>query len=345
MIILGIESSCDETAAAVVTDDKKILSSVVVSQLDEHRAFGGVVPEIAARAHLEYIEDVIAKAVKDSGVSLDEIDAVCATSGPGLIGGVIVGMTSAKAISLAKQIPFVAVNHLEGHALTARITSDVSFPYLLLLVSGGHCQILIVKDVGCYECLGETLDDAAGEAFDKVAKMMNVGYPGGVAVEKMAQKGDSKRFKLARPMKGKAGCNLSFSGLKTSVRHLIESFSEDKTLENAKLTEQDKADICASFQEAVCDTIINRLKKAVIIFKEQYPEGKFLVVSGGVASNLALREALTKLAQKNHLIFEAPPISLCTDNGVMIAWAGIERFKKGFIDNLSFKPKPRWPLF
>ena len=344
MIMLGIESSCDETAAAVVSDKKEILSSVVVSQLDEHRAFGGVVPEIAARSHLEYIDGVIAKALKDAGKTIDEIDAVCATSGPGLIGGVIVGMTSAKAISLAKNIPFVAVNHLEGHALTVRLVADVSFPYLLLLVSGGHCQILIVKDVGSYECLGETLDDAAGEAFDKLAKMLDVGYPGGVAVEKMAQKGDAKRFKFSRPMKGKEGCDLSFSGLKTSARHLIESFAQDKKLQNARLSEQDKADICASFQEAVCDSIINRLAKAILIFKEKYPEGKNLVVSGGVASNIALREALKNLALKNNLIFEAPPISLCTDNGVMIAWAGIERFKKGLVDKLDFKPRPRWHL-
>lgn len=343
MIILGIESSCDETAAAIVNDDREILAETLLSQ-QEHKAFGGVVPEIAARSHLEHIDEIIEDCISKSGYSINDIDAIAATSGPGLIGGVVVGVMAAKALSLALNKPFIAVNHLEGHALTARISSDVSFPYLLLLTSGGHCQILIVKGVGDYEKLGTTIDDAAGEAFDKTAKMLNLGYPGGPIVEKMADKGDAKRFVLPRPLLNTPDYNFSFSGLKTAVRKIIESYSPDGNINHAILPEQDVADLCAGFQEAVCDCLSKKLEKAILHFKKEYPEGKDVVIAGGVAANSYLRNRLTNLVCKHELEFSAPPIRLCTDNGVMIAWAGLERFREGLIDSLDFKPRPRWPL-
>lgn len=343
MIVLGIESSCDETAAAIVNDKREILGQALLSQ-EEHHAFGGVVPEIAARSHLEHIDEMIAHAVQNAKIDLEKIDAVAAASGPGLIGGVVVGVMAAKALALGLNKPFVAVNHLEGHALCARLTNDVEYPYLLLLVSGGHCQILIVKDVGSYERLGTTIDDAAGEAFDKVAKMLKLGYPGGPLLEQKALKGDEKRFVLPRPLIGSHDCNLSFSGLKTAVRKIIESYAPDGDIDHAVLEERDISDICASFQYAVTDCLMRKLKKGIEIFKEKCPEGKHLVVSGGVAANTYLRNALQNLAGKSGLIFAAPPIKFCTDNGVMIAWAGLERFRKGFVSPLDFKPRPRWPL-
>lgn len=343
MLILGIESSCDETAAAVVSEKKELLSSVVFSQA-EHQAFGGVVPEIAARAHLEQVGIIVEKTLEQAGVSFKDLDAVAAAAGPGLIGGVIVGVMTAKAIAAVHDIPFVAVNHLEAHALTARLTQDVPFPYLLLLTSGGHCQILIAEGVGKFRKLGATVDDAAGEAFDKTAKMMGLGYPGGPKVEEYALKGNAGRFDFPRPMLGKKGCDLSFSGLKTAVRRQIEALSPDGTIENAVLSEQDKADLCACFQTAVLESIISRLKNAVKIFKKEYPQGTHLVVAGGVAANKALRLALEKTAEKYKLDFAAPPLKLCTDNGAMIAWAGMERFMLGLNDPLDFSPRPRWPL-
>jgi N6-L-threonylcarbamoyladenine synthase len=343
MIVLGIESSCDETAAAIVNDKREILGQALLSQ-QEHKAFGGVVPEIAARAHLEHIDEIIEHCVQTSGVRLKDLDAVAAASGPGLIGGVVVGVMAAKALALALDKPFVAVNHLEGHALCARITDDVTYPYLLLLVSGGHCQILIVKNVGEYERLGTTIDDAAGEAFDKVAKMLGLGYPGGPMIEKRAAVGDETRFSLPRPLIGSDDCNLSFSGLKTAVRKLIESYAPDGILEHAQIPAQDLADICACFQYTATDCLTRKLKKAVKIFKQKYPSGKDLVVSGGVAANTYLRQKLKILAEDNGLEFAAPPIRFCTDNGVMIAWAGLERFRAGYTNELDFKPRPRWPL-
>lgn len=336
MLVLGIESSCDETAAAVVTDKKELLSSVVYSQ-QEHKAFGGVVPEVAARAHLDKVDFIVDKALRDANVSFEDLDAIAASAGPGLIGGVIVGVMTAKAICAVHGKPFVAVNHLEAHALTARLNNDVDFPYLLLLTSGGHCQILAVEGVGKYHRLGATIDDAAGEAFDKVAKMLGLGYPGGPLVEKYARSGDAGRFDLPRPMIDKAGCDMSFSGLKTAVRRVVENFE-------APLSEQDKADVCACFQRAVLESLTARLKNGIRLFKKDFPQAKSLVVGGGVAANGALREALQALAARHKLDFYAPPMNLCTDNGAMVAWAGMERFKAGLTDLLDFSPRPRWPL-
>ena len=343
MLVLGIESSCDETAAAIVNEKKEILSQILLSQ-EEHKVFGGVVPEVAARTHLDHIDDIIEKTVQKANIKLQDIDAIAVASGPGLIGGVVVGVMTAKALCLALNKPFVAVNHLEGHALAARLTNDISFPYLLLLVSGGHCQILVVKDVNEYERLGTTIDDAAGEAFDKVSKMLNLGYPGGPIIEKTAALGDETRFTLPRPLQSSKDCDMSFSGLKTAVRKIIESYSEDGKIEHAMIPPKDVADICASFQLAVSDSLTSKLEKAIKIFKEKYPDGKDLVVSGGVAANSYLREKLQNLGNKHKLIFSAPPIKYCTDNGVMIAWAGLERFQKGLVNDLDFKPRPRWPL-
>lgn len=335
-IVMGIETSCDETACALADENHTVLSSVVWSQYDEHRRFGGVVPEIAARAHLEKADLIIAEALKKSGKKWEDVSAVAVAGGPGLIGGVLVGVMTAKAIAWTRGIPFIAVNHLEGHALTVRLTHPVVFPYLLLLTSGGHCQVLVVKGVGEYEKLGATIDDSAGECFDKVAKMLDIGYPGGPAVEKRAQSGDAKRFRFPVPMRGRDGCDFSFSGLKTAVRVCIEK--------QGALSEQDKDDICASFQRAVCIQFQDRMVHAIEAFKKKYPEARDLVVSGGVAANQAVRGIFEELARKYQLAFSAPPIKLCTDNGVMIAWAGVERLKLGLTDSLTFKPRPRWPL-
>ena len=343
MIVLGIESSCDETAAALVNENKEILGEALVSQ-EEHKMYGGVVPEIAARAHLEHMDEILEQCFTKANLKLNDIDAVAAASGPGLIGGVIVGVMTAKALSIALNKPFIAVNHLEGHALAARVSNDVEFLYLLLLVSGGHSQILVVKDVNEYERLGTTIDDATGEAFDKVAKMLGLGYPGGPAVEKLAATGNETRFTLPKPLIGTADCNLSFSGLKTAVRKIIETYAPDGDLAHANIPAQDMADICACFQYTATDCLCRKLKRAISYFKQNYPDGKHLVVSGGVASNTYLREKLKALALANNLIFAAPPIRFCTDNGVMIAWAGLERFRKGLVSPLDFKPRPRWPL-
>lgn len=335
-IVLGIESSCDETACALVTEDKEILASVVWSQYDEHRRFGGVVPEIAARAHLEKCDILVQEALTKAGKSFQDLSAVAVAGGPGLIGGVLVGVMTAKTIALCHNLPFIAVNHLEGHALTVRLSHPVQFPYLLLLTSGGHCQVLIVKGVGQYEKLGGTIDDSAGEAFDKVAKMLDIGYPGGPNLEKRAKEGNPKAYDFPIPMRGRAGCDFSFSGLKTAVRVAIEK--------NAPLSEQNKSDMCASFQNAVVKQMEDRLKNAIAVFKERYPNAHDLVVAGGVAANGAVRGMLQKLAEKNDLVFSAPPVGLCTDNGVMIAWAGMERFKAGLTDSFDFRARPRWPL-
>lgn len=343
MLVLGIESSCDETAAAVVNDKREILGQSLLSQ-EEHKIYGGVVPEIAARSHLDHIDDIIESCIKKAGIKLEDLDAIAASAGPGLIGGVVIGVMAAKALALALNKPFIAVNHLEGHALCARLTSDVAYPYLLLLVSGGHCQILVVKGVDEFERLGTTIDDAAGEAFDKVAKMLNLGYPGGPMIEKMASVGNPERFILPRPLHNSGDCNLSFSGLKTAVRKIIESYSPNGKIEHAIMRKREAADICASFQLAATECLTHKLKKAIKIFKEKYPEGNDLVVSGGVAANTYLRQHLKDLADQEGLTFSAPPIQYCTDNGVMIAWAGMERFLSGKSDPLDFKPRPRWPL-
>lgn len=340
--ILGIESSCDETAAAVVRADapcgERVISEVVLSQLDDHKPYGGVVPEIAARAHLSALQSLIAQAMEKANIGYPQLSAIAATGGPGLIGGVIVGVMAAKAIAMVHQKPFLAVNHLEGHALTPRLSDDVPFPYLLLLVSGGHCQILVVEGVGQFRRLGTTIDDAAGEAFDKVAKMIGLGYPGGPAVQAAATTGDPRRFDLPRPMKGRPGFDFSFSGLKAAVRRTIEQMPP------GPLSEQDKADLAASFQAALVDATIDRVRRAVRHFRQQWPSGTALVVAGGVAANAPLRAQLTALAAKEGLAFVAPPLTWCTDNAAMIAWAGAERLALGQSDPLDFKPRPRWPL-
>ena len=343
MIVLGIESSCDETAAALVNEKREILAETVLSQ-EEHKIYGGVVPEIAARSHLDHIDDVIEHTFHKAGIRPEEVDAIAATSGPGLIGGVVGGAMAAKALSFALGKPFVAVNHLEGHALVSRLTNEVEYPYLLLLVSGGHCQILAVKGVGDYERLGTTIDDATGEAFDKVAKMLGLGYPGGPMIEKMAEIGDENRFVLPHPLKNSNDCNLSFSGLKTAVRKIIESYDESGNIEHVILSKKDTADICACFQKTAAECLTEKLAKAADIFRQKYPAGKHLVAAGGVAANGYLRRRLEKLAEEKGLLFAAPPLKWCTDNGAMIAWAGLERFAKGLSDGLDFKPRPRWPL-
>ncbi|MBP5343610.1 MAG: tRNA (adenosine(37)-N6)-threonylcarbamoyltransferase complex transferase subunit TsaD [Alphaproteobacteria bacterium] len=335
-IILGIESSCDETACAIVNDKKEILASVVWSQYDEHRRFGGVVPEIAARAHLEKCDVLIKKCMEQAGVSFSDLSAVAVAAGPGLIGGVLVGVMTAKTLAFAHNLPFIAVNHLEGHALVARLTSPIQFPYLLLLTSGGHCQLLEVMGVGQYKKLGATIDDSAGEAFDKVAKMLDIGYPGGPNLEKRAALGNPKAFKLPVPMKGRAGCDFSFSGLKTAVRVQIERLGT--------LSDTQKNDMCASFQSAVLVQMKDRVEHAIKTFHSDFPKAKDLVVGGGVAANQSVRAMLEQLAIKHHMCFSAPPMKHCTDNGVMIAWAGLERFQQGLVDNLDFKARPRWPL-
>ncbi|MBD25052.1 MAG: tRNA (adenosine(37)-N6)-threonylcarbamoyltransferase complex transferase subunit TsaD [Candidatus Marinimicrobia bacterium] len=338
MIVLGLETSCDETAAAVVDGTGKILSHSVLSQAIEHQPYGGVVPEIAARSHLSHLDKLVTAAMTSAGINYNDIAGVAATGGPGLIGGILVGVMTAKAIAAVHNIPFLAVNHLEGHALTARLTDGVKFPYLLLLVSGGHCQLLVVQGVGSYHRLGTTLDDAAGEVFDKVAKMLGLGYPGGPAIELAAQSGDAGRFNLPRPMKGRPGCNFSFSGLKTAVRQTVEMMPP------GELVKKDVSDLAASFQMALIESVSDRMAHALAMFRTEYPHGKSFVVSGGVAANTVLRATLKEQCAKDGLLFVAPPVDLCTDNAVMIAWAGLERLRLGLTDPLSFKPQPRWPL-
>lgn len=340
MLILGIETSCDETAAAVVDEHRRVHADVILSQTALHGPYGGVVPEIAARAHLEHLDRIIAQALADAGLGFGDLDAVAATGGPGLIGGVIVGVMTGKAIALARGLPFLGINHLEGHALSARLSDDVDFPYLLLLVSGGHCQLLIVEGVGRYRRLGTTIDDAAGEAFDKTAKLLGLGYPGGPAIERAAQAGNALRFAFPRPLLGRPGCDFSFAGLKTAVRHAVEALAAEK----GPLGPQDVADVAASFQAAVADSLVDRTAKAIEVFRRRHPGDTALVVAGGVAANSVLRARLQQLADRTGLRFVAPPLRLCSDNGAMIAWAGVERFRLGLVDGLDFSPRPRWPL-
>jgi N6-L-threonylcarbamoyladenine synthase len=338
MIVLGIETSCDETAAAVVDGSRRIRSDLVLSQLDDHRPYGGVVPEVAARAHLRYLDGLIARAMREAGVTWRQLSGVAVTGGPGLIGGVIVGVMTAKAIAAVHDLPFLAVNHLEGHALSPRLVSQTGFPYLLLLVSGGHCQLLAVEGVACYRRLGTTVDDALGEAFDKVAKMLNLGYPGGPAVERAARQGDPCRFALPRPMLGRPGCHFSFSGLKTAVKQMVDKLGEEAREERAI------ADLCASFQAAAADALADRSRNALAEFRRLHPQGSTLVIAGGVAANTYLRARMESLAEAEDVRLVAPPPRLCTDNAAMIAWAGIERLRLGLVDALDFAPRPRWPL-
>ena len=328
-IILGLESSCDETAAALVTADGRILAHRLATQEEAHRPYGGVVPEIAARAHVEALAPLIEAALTDADMTLDQVDVIAATAGPGLIGGVMVGLVTAKALAHAAGKPLIAVNHLEGHALSPRLSDrTLQFPYLLLLVSGGHCQILLVRGPGDYARLATTIDDAAGEAFDKTAKLLGLGYPGGPQVEKAAAQGNPRAVPLPRPLLGTAEPHFSFAGLKSAVMRAVQS------------GQYSQPDIAASFQQAVIDCLIDRPRRALT----QANGMTALVVAGGVAANQAIRAALEQLAADHDLPFVAPPLWLCTDNAAMIAWAGAERFAAGLIDDLTVPARPRWPL-
>ena len=338
MIVLGIETTCDETAAAVVASDRSVRANLVFSQLAEHAPFGGVVPEVAARAHLDRLDGMIEDAMAEAGLGFDALDGVAVSAGPGLIGGLLVGLMTAKAIALAHGTPLAAVNHLEGHALSVRLSDDLAFPYVLLLVTGGHCQLLIVRGVAEYRRLGTTLDDAVGEAFDKAAKMLGLGYPGGPAIERAAAGGDATRYSLPRPLLGRAGCHFSFSGLKTAVRRAVEA------LPGAEPAEGEVADLAASFQAAVGDVLCDRTTNALAIFDQEEPEARRLVLAGGVASNQYVRARLAEVARSRGFELVVPPAALCTDNAAMIAWAGIERLALGLSDDLSFAARARWPL-
>lgn len=338
MLILGIETSCDETAVAVVSDDRRILSNRILSQLDEHRPYGGVVPEIAARSHLQYLPDITRLALEDANIKFSQLDGVAATAGPGLIGGVMIGLMAAKSIALVHDIPFIAVNHMEAHALTPRLSEKINFPYLALLVSGGHSQFVAVSGPNQHQIYGTTIDDAIGEAFDKTAALLDLPYPGGPSVEVAAKSGDPEVYSLPRPLKGRKNCDFSFSGLKTAVRKLAEKPEIDT---NAPET---VSNLAAAFQSAVADVVADRTNNALLRFKDEYPQGTTLVAAGGVASNMLLRETLAKTASRMDMKFVVPPAKLCTDNGAMVAWAGIERLQAGFKSSYSFAPRPRWPL-
>ncbi len=343
LTILGLETSCDETAAAVVRGTPpgpgEILSNVVFSQTEAHAPYGGVVPEIASRAHLEILDGVVERALNDAKLALRDVDAIAVTAGPGLIGGVMVGLTTAKGLALGAGKPLVAVNHLAGHALTARLTDGVGFPYLLLLVSGGHCQLLAAEACDKFRLYGSTMDDAAGEAFDKTAKLLGFAYPGGPNVERAAAQGNASRYPLPRPLAGRPGADFSFSGLKTAMRQLVQAGDVDMN------------DAAACFQAAVIDILCDRTANAMAMFAQDFPGRDFpqvekpcLVVAGGVAANFAIGSALKGLAERHDFAIRIPPARLCTDNAVMIAWAGLERFAGGGRDSLGISPLARWPL-
>jgi N6-L-threonylcarbamoyladenine synthase len=340
MLVLGLETTCDETAAAVVSlgaDGRGvILSNEVFSQIAQHAAYGGVVPEIAARAHVEVIDRLTARALSAAGVGFGDLAGIAAAAGPGLIGGVLVGLTTAKTLALVTQKPLIAVNHLEGHALTPRLTDGIAFPYLLFLASGGHTQLVAVRGVGEYLRLGTTVDDAMGEAFDKVAKLLGLPYPGGPQVEREAAKGDPDRFALPRPMLGRPKPDFSLSGLKTALRLEAERV--------VPLNGTDVADLCASFQAAIVDVVVDRTRVGLKLFREEVGHPTALVAAGGVAANGAIRRALSRLAGEAGLKLVAPPLDLCGDNGAMIAWAGIERLRLGLTDDMTAPARARWPL-
>ena len=349
LTVLGIETSCDETAAAVIRLDPEkpdgpgeILSNCVHSQIDAHAPYGGVVPEIAARSHVSIIDGLIEQAVADADINLTELDGIAATAGPGLVGGVMVGLMTGKMLALSLDKPFIGVNHLEGHALTVRLCAPLAFPYLLLLVSGGHCQLIAVKDHGLYETYGSTLDDAAGEAFDKAAKLMGLGYPGGPAIEKLAQKGDATVFDLPRPLTGDGRCDFSFSGLKTALRV--------RATQMQPVSETDLANLAASLQQAITDCLVERSHNAMRRFSQdrsaQAGDNAHLkfVVAGGVAANTHIKTALEQMCDKENFSFHVAPPHLCTDNAAMIAWAGAERLRVGKLSMLNMAARPRWPL-
>ncbi len=344
LTILGIESSCDDTAAAVVRDTPgnapAILSSIVEGQTQLHAQFGGVVPEIAARAHAERLDHCVEAALVQAGIGLADLDGIAVTAGPGLIGGVMSGVMIARALALATGKPIVGVNHLAGHALTPRLTDGLAFPYLMLLVSGGHCQFLIAQDATTFHRLGGTIDDAPGEAFDKVAKLLGLPQPGGPHVEQAAQLGNARRFALPRPLLDRAGCDLSFSGLKTAVLRARDALIAEK----GGITVQDRADLCAGFQMAVSDVLAEKTRRALAIYLDANPVAPAFAVAGGVAANGAIRTALQTVCATAGVRFTAPPLALCTDNAAMIAWAGIERMRIGAVDPADLVPRPRWPL-
>ena len=337
LTVLGLETSCDETAASVVrlTPDGRatVLSSVVHSQIDDHAAYGGVVPEIAARSHVEMIDGVARRAMDQAGLAYDALDGVAATAGPGLVGGVMVGLSFGKAVALARDIPLVAVNHLEGHAVSARLGAPVAYPFLLLLVSGGHCQLLEVRGIGDMTRLGTTIDDAAGEAFDKIAKALGLGYPGGPALERLAESGDGSRFDLPRALLGRKDCDFSFSGLKTAASRLAAACE----------TEQDRADLADAVQTAIARQLGERSDRALKAYAERH-DHRLFVVAGGVAANRAIRATLEAVAGKNGFSFLAPPMAYCTDNAAMIALAGAERLQRGLVSDIDAAARPRWPL-
>ena len=343
LTVLGLESSCDESAAAILRRKSdggvEVLADLVLSQTEAHAPFGGVVPEIAARAHAEAMDGLARAALEESGLTLADIDAIAATSGPGLIGGVMAALMTAKGLALGSGKPLIAVNHLEGHALSPRLSEPLDFPYLLLLVSGGHTQLLVAEAVGTYHRLGSTLDDAAGEAFDKTAKVLGLGFPGGPALERCAASGNARRFDLPTPLKGKPGCDFSFAGLKTAARQIWDR------LENP--AEQDKADLAASVQAAIAASLANRTGRALALFSERYPDvatPRPLVVAGGVAANKTVRTALEAEADRHGFRLIAPPMKWCTDNAAMIALAGLEKLERGQTDELDAPARARWPL-
>ncbi|MCI5041604.1 MAG: tRNA (adenosine(37)-N6)-threonylcarbamoyltransferase complex transferase subunit TsaD [Donghicola eburneus] len=342
LTILGIESSCDDTGAAVVrgtAGNARVMSNIVMGQAELHAAFGGVVPEIAARAHAEKVDLAVKQALSEAMVSLSEVDAIAVTAGPGLIGGVLSGVMCAKGIAAALGKPLAGVNHLAGHALTPRLTDGLTYPYLMLLVSGGHCQFLIVRGPDEFTRVGGTIDDAPGEAFDKVARLLALPQPGGPSVEARAREGNPKRFRFPRPLLDREGCDMSYSGLKTAVLRARDEVMTDNTL-----TAQDQADLCAGFQEAVTAVLAEKTRRALRIYMELNPSQPMIAVAGGVAANQPIRAALTTVAEEAGAGFTAPPLKLCTDNGAMIAYAGLERFALGETDDMTLQARPRWPL-
>ena len=337
MKILGIETSCDETAMAIVDSDRGVLAHVLSSQIMDHRKYGGVVPELASRNHLNAATNIYCRLIESSSIEVDNIDAIAVTSGPGLVGGLLVGVMFAKGLALAMDKPIIAVNHLEGHALTARFAApDLEFPYLMLLVSGGHCQILEVLGVGHYLMLGETRDDAVGEAFDKVAKMLSLPYPGGPIIEELARNGDEQSIKLPVPILRDSKYEFSFSGLKSAVKRYVDG--------TGPLSTQGIANVCATFQRVVADCLCDRVLNAVRHFKAKYPSSHNLVIAGGVAANQYIKGRIEITLDAEQFKVITPPINLCTDNGVMIAWAGLERFRLNMLDPIDFEPRSRWPL-